>query len=185
MPVSSNHRELDRRPLLWLLGAHGGAGVTTLARLLAPAADCHRRWPGPATGQSPYVVLVARETTTGLASADALLRQHHAGLAGDCAVIGLVTVAARPGRVPASIRRDRKLYGELVSHLWRIDWHEAWTTTTHDALPVWNCTDAPPAHTSRDDLTTVPADVAALGRELITVIGTAEDPGPSMIGDKQ
>ena len=169
VPMLTDAGDDHRAPLLWLLGAHGGAGATTLARLLAPAADCLRRWPAPTVGESPYVVVVARETAIGLAAADALLRQHHAGLAGGSAVVGLVTVAARPGRVPAAIRRDRRLYAELVSHTWRIDWHEAWTATTHDALPVWNPTDTAPSG-SRDDLATAPPDVVALGRALITVI---------------
>lgn len=170
-----------RAPLVWLLGAHGGAGVTTLARVLAPAADCWRRWPAPRPEESPYVAVVARETAIGLAAADALLRQHHAGLAGASAVVGLVTVAARPGRVPAAIRRDRQLYAALVPHVWRIGWHEAWMTTTHDMLPVWDPTD-PTAPGHRDELATAPADVAALGRALITVIGELDCAGPSTIG---
>ncbi|PPJ35879.1 hypothetical protein C5E45_23840 [Nocardia nova] len=165
------------------MGAHGGAGVTTLARLLAPAADCHRRWPGVMSGESPYVVLVARETAIGLAAADSLLRQHHAGLAGTTVVVGLVTVAARPGRVPAPIRRDRQLYGELVANLWRIDWHEAWTTTTHEALPIWSPADVAAPSRRKDDLAAVPADVATLGRELMTAIGELERSASFTIGE--
>ncbi|MEV0297055.1 hypothetical protein [Nocardia sp. NPDC050710] len=162
-----------RPPLLWLLGAHGGAGTTSLERLLAPAADCHRRWPAPIGEESPYVLLVARETAIGLAAADALLRQHHAGLAGDSLVVGLVTVAARPGRLAAEIRRDRDLYSGLVEHLWRVDWHEAWMLTTHAELPVWNPGDADPDKNSRgDELATAPTDVRHIGRDLVEVITT-------------
>ncbi|WP_245722057.1 hypothetical protein [Nocardia crassostreae] len=96
-----------RAPLVWLLGVHGGAGASTLAHVLAPAADAYRRWPGGFERESPFVVLIARETIAGLTRAHDLLRQHHAGLAGPCEVLGLVTVAARPGRNPALPRRCR------------------------------------------------------------------------------
>ncbi|MFE9328269.1 hypothetical protein ACIHDR_45995 [Nocardia sp. NPDC052278] len=162
-----------RPPLLWLLGAHGGAGTSSLERALAPAADCARRWPAPIGSESPYVVMVARETAVGLAAADALLRQHHAGLAGDSIVVGLVTVAARPGRLPAPIRRDRDLYSGLVERLWHVDWHEAWMLTSHAELPVWAPGDTPPDKKSRaDELTAAPPDIRNLGRELVEVINT-------------
>ncbi|WP_280421391.1 DUF6668 family protein [Nocardia carnea] len=161
----------QRPPLVWLLGAHGGAGTTSLERLLAPAADCYRRWPAPIRPESPYVLVVARETAIGLAAADALLRQHHAGLAGVVSVIGLVTVAARPGRIPAPIRRDRELYGGLVEHMWRVGWHEAWTTTSHRELPVWTPGDEIPAK-GRDDLASPPPDITRLGQEVLEAIDT-------------
>nr|WP_280310402.1 DUF6668 family protein [Nocardia abscessus] len=174
VPVRRNAIPGGRAPLVWLMGAHGGAGVTSLERLLAPAADCHRRWPAPIGRESPYVLVVARATVVGLAAADALLRQHHAGLAADSVVVGLVTVAARPGRLPAAIRRDRDLYSGLVEHVWHVDWHEAWTLAAHDALPVW--TPGQPTADSKqrdDELATPPADVRALGQAVTEVIATA------------
>ncbi|WP_232839697.1 MULTISPECIES: DUF6668 family protein [Nocardia] len=171
VPLVHNATGDPRPPLLWLLGAHGGAGVTTLARLLAPAADCARRWPAPAAGESPYVLVVARETAIGLAAADALLRQHHAGLAGDSEVVGLVTVAARPGRMPAGIRRDRDLYSGLVEHLWRVEWHETWMLARHSDLPIWRPGDPEPAKSRRDDeLATAPTDIRTLGVDLVEAI---------------
>ncbi|MBF6302456.1 hypothetical protein IU459_33685 [Nocardia amamiensis] len=173
-----------RPPLLWLLGAHGGAGTTSLERLLAPAADCHRRWPAPIGRESPYVLVVARATVSGLAAADALLRQHHAGLAGEGSVVGLVTVAARPGRLPAQIRRDRDLYSGLVEHVWHLDWHEEWTLAGHDALPVWTPGDQPPDSKHRvDALTTPPADVRELGREVIDAITSLHHTATTQTGE--
>ncbi len=173
VPVSAEMRE--RSPLVWLLGSHGGAGVTTLARLLAPAADCYRRWPAGVGAESPYVLVVARETVSGLAAADALLRQHHAGLGGASEVLGLVTIAARPGRVPPQIRRDRDLYTGLVENRWRVEWHETFTLVRLEALPVWTPTSSNPSpRTSRDDLATVPAEVRALGQQLLAVITERE-----------
>src|SRR6266568_1024992 len=149
-------------PKYWLLGAHGGAGVSTLARLLPGAADCRRRWPVPAPGETPFVVLVARETVSELAAADALLRQHHAGLAGDSSIVGLVTVAARPGRTPTVIRRDLSLYSALVWRWWRISWHEH---LIQQPLPARLRDDD-----SRSESDSVPADIARVGREVLAVI---------------
>lgn len=147
-------------PKFWLLGSHGGAGVSTLARLWPGASDCGRRWPRPMGGETPFVVLVARETVSGLASADALLRQHCAGLAGDSRVVGLVSVAARPGRTPTTIRRDLALYSGLVERSWRIGWYEPFTQRPMPAL-------VPDIDRESD---CVPGDIGRAGRELNAVI---------------
>ncbi len=161
-----------RAPLVWLLGVHGGAGATTLAHVLAPAADAHRRWPGGFERESPFVVLVARETISGLTHAHDLLRQHHAGLAGPGAVLGLVTVAARPGRIPAEIRRYRDVVGSLAGKVWQLPWYEEWTLVEAEQLPVWSPGDPPPVQKKRklDLLHEVPHDVDALGLDIVEMI---------------
>ncbi|MEC3919312.1 DUF6668 family protein [Nocardia sp. CDC160] len=150
-------------PSFWLLGAHGGAGVSTLAWMWSQAADCGRAWPAPVADESKFVVLVARETVTGLAAADALLRQHHAELAGGCTVLGLVTVAARPGRMSTVIRRDLALYGALTDRVWRVRWHEEFI---QQPLRMFG--------RSSEDLswrdTSVPSDVAEIEREILTLV---------------
>lgn len=152
-----------KAPLFWLLGAHGGAGVSTLAWMWPDAADCGRVWPAPAGDESKLVVLVARETVTGLAAADALLRQHQAELAGECQVLGLVTVAARPGRVSTVIRRDLALYGALTDNVWRVRWHEEFIQQPLRAFGR-----------SSEDLgwreTSVPTDVAAVEHQILTLV---------------
>ncbi|WP_420873784.1 hypothetical protein [Nocardia huaxiensis] len=166
-----------RAPLVWLLGVHGGAGVTTLSHVLAPAADSHRRWPGVFDRESPFVVLVARETISGLTRAHDLLRQHHAGLAGPCEVLGLVTVAARPGRIPAEIRRYRDVVGSLAGQVWQLPWHEEWTLVEPDQLPVWSPGDAPPAKGKRkvDALHEITPEVRELGAGLLAAVQHALD----------
>ena len=42
-----------RAPAMWLLGAHGGAGVSTLEAMWAPAASSRRGWPA-ADAASPH-----------------------------------------------------------------------------------------------------------------------------------
>lgn len=158
-----------RAPLVWLLGAHGGAGVSSLARSLAPAADCHRMWPAVLHGESPFVVLVARETIGGLTAAHDALRQYHCGQAGPGRVIllGLITVAHQPGRVPAPIRRYLGVISDLLPKdgRWRIGWQPAWPLTPLDELPEWNPADSVPDK-GRDPL----AGVRDVGEQLLTTI---------------
>src|SRR3546814_19114624 len=53
-------------PSFWLVGAHGGAGASSLAALWPLAGDAHGCFPGGAAGESPFVVIVARESEVGL-----------------------------------------------------------------------------------------------------------------------
>lgn len=163
---------VGRAPLVWLLGVHGGAGTSTLVQVLAPAGDANRRWPGAFDGESPFVLLVARETIAGLTHAHDLLRQHRAGLAGRCEVLGLVTVAARPGRIPAEIRRYRQVVGSLAGCVWQLPWYEDWTLVEVEHLPVWSPADPPPQQGKRkiDPLRSIPREVDALGAGIVAHI---------------
>ncbi|MBF6416879.1 hypothetical protein [Nocardia cyriacigeorgica] len=157
-----------RAPLVWLLGVHGGAGASSLAHVLAPAADSGRRWPGVFDRESPFVVLVCRETIAGLTRAHDLLRQHHAGFAGPSEVLGLITVAARPGRMPAEIRRYREVVGSLAGRMWQVPWYEEWTLVEPEKLPVWAPGVEPPLKKRRiDPLDEVPLEVRDLGAEIV------------------
>lgn len=155
-------------PLLWLLGAHGGAGVSTLAQQIAPAADCGRRWPAVEAGESPFVVIVCRETIAGLSAAHDLLRQYHSGHAGDrVRVVGLVACAHKPGRTPKEILRYRHIIDPLVPARgrWRIDWQDAWPRSALADLPTWTPGDPAPAK-SADPL----AGIRAFAHDVVTQI---------------
>ncbi|MBF6169593.1 hypothetical protein IU486_33465 [Streptomyces gardneri] len=165
---------VGRAPLVWLLGVHGGAGASTLAHVLAPAADSGRRWPGVFDRESPFVVLVARETIAGLSRAHDLLRQHLSGFAGPCDVLGLITVAARPGRMAPEIRRYRDVVGSLAGQVWQVPWYEEWTLVEPEQLPVWSPGDPlPPKKRKLDLLEEVPLDVRELGADIVAAARTA------------
>ncbi|MBL1080081.1 hypothetical protein JK358_37360 [Nocardia sp. 2] len=160
----------SRAPLWWLLGCHGGAGVSTLAHQLAPAGDCQREWPAVLGDESPFVVLVARETIPGLERAHDLLRQYHCGQAGPGRVLllGLITVAAQPGSMPAPVRRYRNVISDLIPDgggLWRLGWDRTANLTSLGELPVWTPGDHPPAK-GRDRLEAV----RELGEQLLAAI---------------
>ncbi|MGE2871971.1 hypothetical protein ACQGFJ_32235 [Rhodococcus sp. 3.70] len=110
------------RPLVWFLGATGGAGVSSLTRSLAYAGDCQRGWPGyigdlPGA-DSPLVVLVFRTTMHGVERAHSLLLQHAAGGTPEGThILGVVSVADsdRPLSKPVRNRQPS-------SSRWRARW---------------------------------------------------------------
>ncbi|MFB8004896.1 hypothetical protein [Nocardia sp. NPDC056000] len=157
-------------PLFAVLGAHGGAGTSTLARWWAHAADAGLAWPAsPRTTQR--VVVAARECIPGLTAAADRLREWHAGLAPPgVTVLGLVVTAVRPGKVPAAVRRYRRLVEELVDgSIWSIEWHDELIVFEIDELAQFMPNDPPPPR--RANLTTaVPVEVHRTGAAITALI---------------
>ncbi len=117
-----------------LLGAHGGAGVTSLLRagLDQVAVDADRCWP-----RAGLVLLVARTSTSGLEGARDLARQHAGGLVGDGELLGLVLVADAPGRLPARIVGLRDLVSGAFPRTWHLPWLQEWRlAATTEPLPA-------------------------------------------------
>lgn len=119
-----------------LLGAHGGAGVSSLLRagLDEIAVDADRCWP-----EAGSVVLVARTSTSGLEWARDLARQHASGLGGGDRVelLGLVLVADAPGRLPGRIAGLQDLVSGAFARTWRLPWLEEWRlAAANEPLPV-------------------------------------------------
>lgn len=154
-------------PLFAVLGAHGGAGTSTLARWWAPAADTGLAWPAsPRTTQ--LVVIAARLCLPGLVAAGERLREWHAGATPDgVRVIGLVLTAARPGAVPAVVRRYRSTVAALATEVYEIGWHDELVVTELTELAQFRPTDpAPPRRARLREV--VPADVHRAGTQIIT-----------------
>jgi hypothetical protein len=116
------------------VGAHGGAGTSTLARELG-GADVGCRWPDVARGEPGRVLLVARTHAAGMRAAsqalDALRKEKHpAGVQ----LAALVLVADAPGRLPLTLgRRIRVL--RSVADVHRLPWIPAWRVGKQAAKP--------------------------------------------------
>ncbi|MFI5927773.1 hypothetical protein ACIA3K_17510 [Micromonospora sp. NPDC051543] len=100
----SPRRALSEEGLGWI-AAHGGAGTTTLTRLLG-GIDLGCRWPDAALGEPAAVLLVARTNAGGLGAAGRALNalregRHPAGMR----LVGVVLVADAPGRLPLPLAR--------------------------------------------------------------------------------
>lgn len=111
---------------LWWVGAHGGAGESTLARLEPawPAAD--HAWPRTPGIAKERVVLVARTHLAGLTAAQNAASQWAAGLVPSVDLVGLVLVADAPGRLPRPLREFAHVVSGGVPRVWHLPWHDAW-----------------------------------------------------------
>lgn len=112
---------------LWVVGAHGGSGESTLAGLCDDWHPGGHAWPElPSGGQAPCI-LVARTNVHGLLAARAALTQWAASGSGESArLLGLVLVADAPGKLPAPLRDLAKVVGGGAPRVWDVPWVEAW-----------------------------------------------------------
>lgn len=119
-----------------VLGAHGGAGVSSLVRAGLSAVggiDAGSTWP-----VAEPVLLVARTSMSGLQQVQALVRQHASGPAGGaCELLGLVLVADAPGRLPRRVSELADLVSGGFTRVWQIPWLEEWrVAAASEPLPV-------------------------------------------------
>ena len=157
-------------PAVWLLGAHGGAGVSTLARYWDFADDADRGWPcgTDRETESPYVVVVCRETIEGLGNAHDLILEHRdRGL--ECELLGLVTVANAAGEPAKDVRQHRAIVAGAVHHDWSIGWHRFLSSAARSSLPTWRAVDGVPIQ-AKGAVIEVPSDVIAAGAGIVTAI---------------
>jgi hypothetical protein len=120
-------RERRDRAAPWWLGAHGGAGETTLARAIAGSAAADHSWPAAPGSAVPHdVVLLARTHLSGLRAAQVAATQWASGSVPGVTLVGLVLVADAPGRLPRPLRELAELVGGGVPRVWHLPWVEAW-----------------------------------------------------------
>lgn len=153
-------------PPLWaVLGAHGGAGTSTLAQWWAPAADAGPAWPANAR-TTQRVVIAARLCIPGLTAAAERLREWHAGLTpAGVTVLGVVLTAARPGKAPAAVRRYRGIVAALAECMYDISWHD--DLLVRELAELAEYTPFDPIGGRRSPLTeAVPVDVHDAGADI-------------------
>lgn len=119
---------VDSAPRLWIVGAHGGAGASTWARILS-VGDAGASWPqhvNPTRALS--VVVCCRSTAAGLRVAqDVAIEWASGALPGQ--LVGLVVGADAPGRMPRELRELREVasgaYPRSVFVPWQAQWRLA------------------------------------------------------------
>lgn len=109
----------------WLAGAHGGAGVTSLARLL-DWGDAGASWPVDADGGDLRVWVVARTHAAGIGAAQRAAVQWAGGGAPGVELAGVVWVADSPKRLPRSLRGRRALVSGAFPTSVAVPWVGAW-----------------------------------------------------------
>ena len=112
---------------LWVVGAHGGAGTTTLARLLG-AGDAGRTWP---TGPGVRVWVAARTHATGIEAARQGAITWAGGGAGNATLAGVLWVPDGPARLPKALREPVELasgaFPAAVTVPWVPEWRQSLT----------------------------------------------------------
>jgi hypothetical protein len=159
-------------PSWWLVGGHGGAGVSMLTASWSIAGDAMGAFPAGFEQESPFVVVVARESAWGITRAHDLLTQHLSGYGGATTLVGLVTVAASPSRLKSELRQRLEVVAGLVDdHHWRIPWIDTWNELTPDELPFWTPGDPIPTGRKREPPDrAVPREVADVADAIRTTI---------------
>ena len=148
---------------LWLLGVHGGAGVSTMRRLLAEAgilaADAGRAWPVP---DGRPVLAVARTHGRGIACAQAAALQYLSGtVPSGTVLLGCVLVPDGPGRLPRGIlAASRSMVSAVYAETLAVPWIEEYRLLDPHL---------------RDDLPPLPAEAAALVRRVGELLNPVKD----------
>ncbi|TDB80178.1 hypothetical protein E1182_09925 [Micromonospora sp. KC721] len=113
---------------MWWVGCHGGAGTSTLARLVGFGLDFGGRgWPMVTPEMPPtHVVLVCRASASGTWAATGAVEQwRRPGMSSLMKVLGVVAVAASPRRPPRIATERLQLLAGWVPHVWRVGWVDA------------------------------------------------------------
>lgn len=160
------------QPIAWALAAHGGAGASTLSRVLAPVADAEGSW--PSQDEFPYVAIVCRSTRMGLEAAHSAVLQAQAGRTGGCTLLGVVVVADAPGRVPKSLAQRVSVIEELTE-VWHVGYETSIREAQIDELAEWVPGDDASQSTGnrknrrkKPATESTPADFTAVGEALFT-----------------
>lgn len=129
-PGALPRSEVTSAPTLCVAGAHGGAGASTVARLLGPGVhDAGVTWPVAGGWSRPLpvlpVVLVARTHGAGLAAAERVAQSWAAGELSLSRLLGVVLVDDAPRLTKAQKQAARR-----VSLMTPFGWHIAWQ-------PLW------------------------------------------------
>lgn len=104
---------------VWVLGAHGGSGESTLAELLDGGETDHR-WPSAAAAAP--VVICARTHARGLRAAQLAAASWASGHTPPVKLLGLVLIADAPGRLPKPLAEFAERVAGGVPRIWRMPW---------------------------------------------------------------
>lgn len=110
---------------LWVVGAHGGAGATSVAAMIQGAYPLARSWPHVA-GHLVPVILVARSNMAGLDAAQRAAQHWASGLVPGVDLLGLVVLSDAPGKLPKVLRDRLKVIAGGFARNWFVPWIESW-----------------------------------------------------------
>lgn len=119
-------RAVKPGPMVWVLGVHGGAGESTVARCLPESAAAGHAWPVREDAGPVSVLLVARSSTAGLRAVQRAMRDWASHGVPGVEISGLVLIPDAPGKRPRPLREFVELIRGAVPAVWEVPWCEAW-----------------------------------------------------------
>lgn len=131
-PLHSDSEE--KAPAFWLVSAHGGAGTTTLAHIWKPAGDAGKTF--PSRDQFTGCVIVCRTTLAGLEAAHNAVLQIRGEQAGQCHLIGCLSVADAPGKLPKAIAQKLRVLEEITT-VWKLPFINELRVTDLSTVAQW------------------------------------------------
>ena len=112
---------------VWVVGAHGGAGETSLAGLDPTWADMRHHWPRPEPGSGRCAVLLcARTNSAGAQAAQVALTQWASGEVTGIDLLGLVWIADAPPKPPKPLRDLMHVVSGGAPRTWKLPWIPEW-----------------------------------------------------------
>lgn len=127
--------QMPRAARLWIVGAHGGAGESTLSALSPDWEPACHGWPTADPSAPAHVLVVARSNSDGLHAAQRAARQWASGAVPGVTLLGLATVADAPGRLPKQLREMRQVIAGGFPRTWHLPWVEAYRLGTPPEQP--------------------------------------------------
>ncbi len=133
----------DRLPILEVqnsrpvavIGAHGGAGATSLAasepELLF---DFGQAW--PATQSKQACIVIARTSARGLYAAQTALQQWAAAETPSVDLLGLVLIADAPGKLPKPLKELAQVVSGGAPRTWRLPWDAAMRLDAENTMSI-------------------------------------------------
>ena len=106
---------------LFLAGAHGGAGVSTLVHLVPALREV-----GPRIAAGDRLVVVCRSSASGLQAAQRVLAYLASPSSPAAHVEGLIVSADAPGRTPRPLHDLTALLSGATPRTWLLPWVEDW-----------------------------------------------------------
>jgi hypothetical protein len=122
--------EITDRPLVTVMGLHGGSGASLVAALLgADALDVGRAWPVFTGWDRPApslpVVVTARTNYEGVAAASRFARLWAGETLPDSTLLGIVLIDDGP-KLSSQQRSVVRRIGQMTPHGWHLPWNESW-----------------------------------------------------------
>lgn len=122
--------DVVNRPLVTVVGLHGGSGASLVSGLLgADALDVGRSWPVFAGWDRPApslpVVVTARTNYEGVAAASRFARLWAAQTLPSSTLLGIVLIDDGP-KLSSQQRSVVRRVGQMTPNGWHLPWNESW-----------------------------------------------------------